>query len=295
MSRGTSWLSPLLLTLVLALVGGLALAARGDLPLLPAAPGVRATGAQGSGITVEFLGWSHYRLTSPSGKVVVTNPFIEGNADAAVTLDEALRLRTDVILIADGHRDEVGNAIEIATATGATVVTPSGELRSWVQDRGVPVSQLAAANPGSFVRSDGITIQVLHAIHSTGARTGNEPPWYGGLAGSYMVIFENGYTVYFSGSSAATMDMQMWSELYKPDMAILHQSGNREPRDAAMMAKFMTYDNPNLKVVFPHHHRIQRQSPGDARPADLRTAMEQLGLRVEFIEPQPLRPYQLTK
>jgi L-ascorbate metabolism protein UlaG (beta-lactamase superfamily) len=282
--------------LVLAIAGAaaLAVAARGSLGPQTGAPDARAE-AQGNGIQVEFLGWSHYRLTSPSGKVIVTNPYITNNPDAATTLDEAMGRRTDIILVADGHQDEVGDSAELAKGTGAMLIAPTGELRSWFQDfKGVPVSQLGQVNPGSFFKQDGITIQVLHSIHSSGARSPGEPLYYGGIAGSFMVIFENGYTVWFSGSSAATMDQQMWASMYKPDMAILHIAANREPRDAAMMAKFMTNDNPNLKTVFPHHHRLQPQ-PGGVRPSDLKSAIDALGLRLEFIDPDPLRPYNLSK
>ena len=40
-----------------------------------------------------------------------------------------------------------------------------------------------------------------------------------------MITFENGYTIYFSGSSAATADMAIWAEAYKPDAVILHMDG----------------------------------------------------------------------
>ena len=294
MSGKSSLLSAVGMVLAIAVLGSLAVALKPDPAVLTLAPGARVANNQGSGITVEYLGWSHYRLTSPNGRVVVTNPYINGNPDAAVTLDEAIARRTDLILIADGHQDEVGQAIEIAIATGANVITPTGELRSWFEEKGVPASQLVAANPGSFHVQDGIRVQTLHSIHSSGARTAGQPLYYGGIAGSFMITFENGYTVYFSGSSAATMDMQWWGELYKPDMVIQHMSGNREPRDAAMAVKFLTTNNPNLKTVFPHHHRIAPQ-PGTARPADLRAAMQQMGLNVEFIEPNALQPYTLTR
>ena len=301
MARRASVLSSLVLVLAVALMGTLVVTTRVE-PTTPAAalrPGpassARSTEAQGSGITVEFLGHSHYRLTSPSGKVVVTNPYIVGNPDAALTVEEAIARRTDIILVADGHNDEVGNTVEIAIGTGARVLAPTGELRSWIGDKGVPQSQLVATNPGSFYEEDGIRIQTLHAIHSSGARTPGEPLYYGGIAGSFMITFENGYTVYFSGSSAATMDMQWWGELYKPDMVIQHVSGNREVRDAGMALKFLATNNPNLKTVFPHHHRIQPQPGGGVRPADLRAEIARIGLNIEFIEPAPLQPYVLSK
>jgi hypothetical protein len=62
-----------------------------------------------------------------------------------------------------------------------------------------------------------------------------------------------------------------------------------------MIAKFMATNNPNLKTVFPHHHRLQPQPGGLFRPSDLRNAIQELGVNVNFIDPTPLRPYTLTK
>ena len=54
------------------------------------------------------------------------------------------------------------------------------------------------------------------------------------------IEFENGLTVYFSGSTALTMDMQLWGSMYQPDVAILVLSGNRDVKDIAQMARFLT-------------------------------------------------------
>ena len=157
----------------------------------------------------------------------------------------------------------------------------------------------AAANaddgPGAVHRFDGITVRVLNAVHGGGITVPDAPVIYSGPAVSYMITFENGYTIYFSGSSAATMDMQWWGELYKPDLVLQHMAGNREPRDAAMAIKFLGMNNPNLKTVFPHHHRRDPQPGGLFRPSDLRTAIQEAGVNVNFIDPNPLQPYALTK
>jgi L-ascorbate metabolism protein UlaG (beta-lactamase superfamily) len=287
-------LSSAVLVVGLAILGSLAATVLvGSRPLAPAAPGAQATGAQGSGITVEFLGWSHYRLTSPTGKVILTNPFITNNADAAITLDEAIARGADIILVADGHGDERGNAVDIVKATNAQVVVPF-ELGTWFLQNGAPAPQVIRSNPGNAHRFDGITVRVLNAVHGSGITLPDQTVLYSGPAVSFMVTFENGYTIYFSGSSSATMDMQLWGDWYKPDAAILHQDGSHEPRDAAAVGKFMATNNPNLKTVFPHHHRLQPQ-PGTFTPNDLRTALQQLDVNVSFIEPAPLQPYTLTK
>ena len=98
-----------------------------------------------------------------------------------------------------------------------------------------------------------------------------------------------------SGSSAATMDMATWADMYKPDAAIVHQNDRHEPRDSAMIVKYMTNNNPNLRTVFPHHHRLQPQPGGLFRPSDLKTEIDRLGINVNFIDPNPLQPYTLSK
>lgn len=291
------WMFPLssaVLVIGLAVLGSLVGALLiGTRPVAPAAQGVPAASAQGSGITVEFLGWSHYRLTSPSGKVVVTNPWASRNPDAAMTLDEVIARGADIILVADGHGDERGDALEIVKATDARVVLPF-ELGTWFMANGAPASQVIRSGPGGAHRFDGITVRVLNSVHGGGITMPDQSVLYSGPAVSFMITFENGYTIYFSGSSAATMDMQLWGDWYKPDAAIIHQDPDHEPRDAAMVGKFMTTNNPNLKTIFPHHHRLQTQ-PGSFGPNDLHNALQQLDVNVSFIDPVPLQPYTLTK
>src|SRR6266542_4432543 len=105
--------------------------------------------AQAGTVKMEWLGWSHFRFTSPGGKVVLTNPFIEGNPDAAVSVDDITQ--ADLIVLADGHRDEVGSAVAIAQKTGAKLFQPF-ELGSWLIEQGVPMGQVQRSSPGARLR-----------------------------------------------------------------------------------------------------------------------------------------------
>ena len=162
-------------------------------------------------------------------------------------------------------------------------------------EMGVPAAQVNRTNPGDAYRSEGITVRVLGGHHGSALPRPSDTVFYGGPAASFMITFENGYTVYHSGSLAANKDMEWWGELYKPDAAIVHQSAAHEPLDSAMIVKFLSTNNPNLKTVFPHHHRLQPQPGGLFRPSDLRAQIQRYGVNVEFIEPVPLQPYTLTK
>ena len=77
--------------------------------------------AQSGPVKMEWLSWSVFRFTSPGGKVIVTNPFV-ANPDSPVKVPDFPKV--DVILVADGHGDEVGSTDEIAIKTGAKIVTP---------------------------------------------------------------------------------------------------------------------------------------------------------------------------
>src|SRR3990172_11833895 len=76
--------------------------------------------AQTGAVKLEWLSWSIFRLTSPTGKVVLTNPFVN-NPDSPVKVDDFPKV--DLIVVADGHGDEVGSTHEIALKTGARIIT----------------------------------------------------------------------------------------------------------------------------------------------------------------------------
>src|SRR6516165_2599224 len=80
-----------------------------------------STAGQGK-VKVEWLGHEFYRLTSPKGVVIVTSPWL-ANPDGPVLLDDLAR--TDFILVPNAHTDDMGNPIEIAAKSGATVITPA--------------------------------------------------------------------------------------------------------------------------------------------------------------------------
>jgi L-ascorbate metabolism protein UlaG (beta-lactamase superfamily) len=109
-----------------------------------------------------------------------------------------------------------------------------------------------------------------------------------------MITFENGLTVYFAGSTAITMDQQLWGSLYKPDIAILPLASRRDPMDLAHMVRLLRTENPNLKTVIPHHHRV-KTPPGAASPEAFEEALNALKLPVTFLNPELGKSYSFTK
>ena len=247
---------------------------------------------QNSDVKIEWLTWSFFRITTPDGKVILTNPWYT-NPDSSISLDDIPE--ADIILVPTGHPDEVGNALEVAAKTGATIIA-SHELinLTWKdEDAGFrdPIIfngttiQSRSFQPGSTTTIDGITIRAVTALH------GNYDT--GGPAMGFFITMEDGYTIYFSGSTDLTLDMKLWGELFKPDAALLYLASGQNPRDVAVMAQMLSENNPNLKTVIPHHHRLD--APEGHTPADLGKAMAELGLKAELIDPQPGVVYTLSK
>jgi len=243
--------------------------------------------AQSGPVKMEWLSWSIFRFTSPTGKVVVTNPFVT-NPDSPVKVADFPKV--DVIVVADGHRDEVGSTDEIAIKTGAKIITPFEMWTVYFEPRKVPEAQLHRSNPGDWFKLDGLTIRNVYAVHGSGT----VDKLNGGPAMGFMIHFENGLTVYFAGSTALTMDMQLWGSLYKPDVAILPLSANRDPQDMVHMVRLLRTDNPNLKTVIPHHHRLQ-PPPGAPTPAVMASTLKDAGLPVTVLNPDLGKVYELTK
>ena len=230
-----------------------------------------ASPVAGGQVSLEWLGWSHFRLTSPNGAVVLLNPWVEGNPDATIGLDEIDR--ADLILASQGHPDDMGNAVELAIRTGAVLYEPF-ELGTWMIDQGVPEEQVRRGGQGGRFQLDGITVRMVNAVHGSSVDDPNRPTV--GLSAGFIVTFENGWTVYFDGNSAATQDMALWGQLYQPHAMLLNLNPGREPLDAAAAVALTSSGNPNLTTVIPHHRPLDPPE-GASTIGDVEAAIAALG------------------
>src|SRR5919199_6131801 len=239
--------------------------------------------ATGGTVGVEWFGWSHYRFTSPTGKVILTNPFTS-NPDSPIKPEDIEK--ADLIVVADGHGDEVGQTVQIANMTGATVLAPGG-VNAWLVEQGIPRAQVPKNffQPGDrFKGIDGITVRSVESVPGSELAPPTAAVPYGGVAAGYFITFENGWTTYFSGSSAAMAEQGLWAQMYKPDLAILHMGNDHEPLDFAQQAKLLRTENPNLKTIFPHHNRVTPPA-GATTVADVQAAMDAMGVGLQVTQP----------
>lgn len=249
---------------------------------------------------LEWLGWQFFRVTTPRGKVILFNPALNDpraifrNQESPLSLEDIDK--ADLILASDGHADDQGMTVEIARKTGASVIA-TFELGTWMVGRGVDTAKILRSQPGSRWDLDGVRVQVVNAVHGSGAPALPNIPAavYGGPALGFIVTLENGVRIYHAGSTALTMDLQMYGRLYRPQIALLPIASGMLPDDAALAAEMLRADNPDLVAVFPQHHSSFMPPERRGRAfVDAVNARPALRGRVRAFDPRPGQTFLLT-
>ncbi len=74
---------------------------------------------------IKWFGHAAFSITTPKGKVLLIDPWIKNplNPEAKDDKDALASVsKIDYILLTHGHRDHVGDAVEIAKKTGAILI-----------------------------------------------------------------------------------------------------------------------------------------------------------------------------
>ena len=195
--------------------------------------------ASAAEVKATFYGNQHFRFVSTEGTVILLNPWIKGNADATVKVEDFNKGDVDAILVTSGHGDDMGQAAEIAARTGATVIA-AGELGGFIAQRvkalgGNPKQVWGAAISGRK-KVGNVTIQLLQADHGTGYKMkGAKVRQYGGPALGFLMTFENGLKVLMAGSTGLSMELQLFGMRYQPHVVMVPMAGRymMHPDDAA--------------------------------------------------------------
>jgi len=265
--RLTGYISRTVLTLALTLVS----------LTWPSAGFAQSPTASEGKVKVEWLGHEFYRLTSPKGVVIITSPWL-ANPDGPVALDDLAR--TDFILVPNAHTDDMGNPVEIAAKSGATVITPA-PLGRWLIGNGLKQEQFRRAGIGDQFVLKGITFKIAPSSHDNTLATGAD----GGPAASFFITFENGFTVFYNGHSTLVADLALYASVYQPNLAILGLS--QDPPEFAQVARLLTTNNPKLRTVIPSHMR-----PGAPILADGKRELDRLGIGGLMFVPELKKVYE---
>lgn len=255
------------------------------------AAGARPAPAQET--KVRWHGHAAFSVTTPAGKVLLIDPWLRNplNPDAKDGKDPLAAVpKVDYILLTHGHRDHVGDAVEIARKTGAVLVCNPELAGNLVKLADFPAKQAETdaimGIGGEIVIAGGeVTVAMTPAVHSSSVfnpKAGAAEPEraYGGNPAGFVLIIKGGPTIYHSGDTAYFKDMETIGEQYQIDLALLNVGGHfgMEPRMAARAARGV-----RARLAVPQHYAT---FPGIAETPGA-CAAELKRLRIPFHEMMP--------
>jgi L-ascorbate metabolism protein UlaG (beta-lactamase superfamily) len=165
-------------------------------------------------LQVRWLGHSAFHL-SGGGADVLVDPFLTGNPKAAASADE---LPADVILLTHGHGDHLGDTVDIAKRTGATVVAIV-ELAAEIEGEGV--ESVLNPNYGGTVQFDWGWVKLVPAWHTAVSPKGTAH------APAGLLIHYGDRLIYHLGDTALFSDLELIARRGdKVDLALVPIGGH---------------------------------------------------------------------
>jgi L-ascorbate metabolism protein UlaG (beta-lactamase superfamily) len=200
-------------------------------------------------VSVEVTYHGHACFTIVGGGArLLLDPFLSGNPRSDVGPEE---VEADYILVSHAHGDHLGDTVDIARRTGATVIANAEIARYCAAERlNVHAMHIGGGYGFPFGR-----VQLTIAHHGSSFPDGS----YGGNPAGFLLTTE-GQTIYFAGDTGLTYDMKLIGD-HGIDLAILPIGDNYTmgPDDALRAVQLL---RPQL--VVPIHYDafpVIRQDP----------------------------------
>jgi L-ascorbate metabolism protein UlaG (beta-lactamase superfamily) len=225
-------------------------------------------------ISITWYGHSTFMITTPGGKRIVTDPWLEGNPKCPPGMKKITA--ADLILVSHGHSDHTGDLMAVSRATKAPVVAVY-ELAHWFELKGL--SNLQGMNIGGTIALAGLSVTMVPAIHSSSVVENDTNVYLGNPAG-FVVRMENGQAFYFAGDTALFGDMRLIAEMYAPQIAFLPIGDHftMGPDAAALAARMLA-----VRQVVPMHYGTFPVLTGTAER--LKHLVDPFGIDVLVLKP----------
>ncbi len=166
-------------------------------------------------IKTTFLGHAAFLIETKAHTIMI-DPFLQNGITKMKVADFT---KVDYILITHGHGDHVGDTVEIAKNTGATVIS-NHELAYYFGKLGLKTHSMHIGGRKQF---DFGNVKMTPALHGSSIMIDGEMK-EGGNPGGYILKLD-GKTLYHAGDTGLSVEMQLL-ESEDIDFAMLPIGGN---------------------------------------------------------------------
>lgn len=200
-----------------------------------------------------YFGHSCFLLETATARLVF-DPFLTNNPSCPRNVTPE-KLRCDYVLISHGHEDHCEDALALAMAHNALIIS-NFEIAEYFGAKG---AKSHGMNPGGAHHFPFGRVKLTIAHHTSSLQAGLEPIYMGVPCG--IVVEADGKRVYHAGDTALFMDMQL---IGQPglDVAMIPIGDNftMGPEDALQALEFL---RPKLAV--PMHYNTWDLIKQDSR------------------------------
>lgn len=226
-------------------------------------------------IQITWLGHAAFELVSAGGTRILIDPFLKENPATPAEFKDLARYKPNFILVTHSHGDHMGDAIEIAKASRAKLVTVN--FPALFQREQLPEELVVTVNVGGTVSLGDVTVHAVPAMH------GSEPS---GRPLGYVIDFPGGRAVYHQGDTWIFNDMALIQEFYRPEIILMNTGGKAygQSPEVALLA-INRFFRP--RVIIPMHYASM---PTMSSEAEVRAAIGK-DKRVRFMKPGETRNF----
>lgn len=235
------------------------------------------------GVSIRWWGHSTFSVGG-NGQTFLFDPFFAQNPKFPKQFDAEVRApgAFDAIVVTHPHFDHFDDALPLLKGDPKLKAILQFDIADWVRSQGIADERLVRMNTGGTITFEGVRITMVNAVHSS-SLLGQGAPQSLGFPVGFVLRFPNGFTIYNTGDTAVTLDMQIVRDLYKPNLVILPigDAFTMGPEQAAYALNLL---KPEF-AVGAHYGTWDGNPPGT--PEMLENEMTRLSLQTKLIKLQP--------